>query len=569
MSIILDFVTNMGLEVIKEKILDAGKKKQAKDKLVNYLSKQQKLNFEVSRDEEIDFAALANYIMTNLMDDATTRLFGNGKERAEARQRIIDKSIAYAKAHTKLSVKRTIKIVSTSMDILAKYYKSKINRELLFVTSEIQETINSEHQETRNHILDETDKIIDRITNLEKKISSKGVFSFDSEIYQINSGNTKPFERNLSDMINLIRTRHVLYPYYQFALTKDFKLYSQPLNAESAQKYPQNIKIQASSVRLGQKNLSELNYDILNQAYRHQQSLYIDVKSAEQFLGKIKDPSQNIAEQISGKRILFNPKEFPPAFPCYVTVDKNIIVPYLLLRTKEILDDNSYIITNEEQKGFPYIVKIHLYPNDQQITYMAKTISNHNEDHLKMLKCIRHINKGSSFSVNLCERNMELVSGKVNNCEFNILDTKITFLEDIIKIEKYFNINIMIPEEIFNKDFEILQHICSLINGDVKGTWKKFEAYFPISDEFKKNFSKHKNKESCMSYLSVRTFNLFGQEIKIPTMLSFKPAIISNFEKTLAKIQLCDDGDDVKITFVPSNQNAFFTEKIYEESFDS
>lgn len=42
-------------------------KKQTENRLTDYLSWQRKLNYDITKDEEIDFEALANYIKTELI----------------------------------------------------------------------------------------------------------------------------------------------------------------------------------------------------------------------------------------------------------------------------------------------------------------------------------------------------------------------------------------------------------------------------------------------------------------------------------------------------------------------
>ena len=87
MGIIIDFVTNIGFEIIKNRINDSIEKKQAENRLTDYLSRQRKLNYDITKDEEIDFEALANYIKTELIDDITDLFIAKGSERGDIRKK--------------------------------------------------------------------------------------------------------------------------------------------------------------------------------------------------------------------------------------------------------------------------------------------------------------------------------------------------------------------------------------------------------------------------------------------------------------------------------------------------
>ncbi|WP_022757490.1 hypothetical protein [Butyrivibrio fibrisolvens] len=65
-------------------------------------------------------------------------------------------------------------------------------------------------------------------------------------------------------------------------------------------------------------------------------------------LGNIEGPSQYEAEELVGKLIEIKPQEFPPAFPCSISVNGKVFFDYLLMRTKEILEDGTVILDNRE-----------------------------------------------------------------------------------------------------------------------------------------------------------------------------------------------------------------------------
>lgn len=141
MSIVIDFIANLGLEAVRDKIMDISVEVQVKEHIADYLSRQQRINMNVSLEEEVDFGGLSEYIQTDLMEDVKRRLFGNKGERRDARQTILSKAVSFSTANTKISAQRTMKIVGDAIDILRDYYRNRVNRDLLFITTEIEETV--------------------------------------------------------------------------------------------------------------------------------------------------------------------------------------------------------------------------------------------------------------------------------------------------------------------------------------------------------------------------------------------------------------------------------------------
>ena len=114
MGIVVDYLSNIGLEVVRDHIKDSAMESAARDRLRSYLTRQHKINEVCTREEEIDFERLANYIQEELIEDVKVRFFGKSEERARARQTILSKATSYAQAKTNLSKKRVQKMVEDS-----------------------------------------------------------------------------------------------------------------------------------------------------------------------------------------------------------------------------------------------------------------------------------------------------------------------------------------------------------------------------------------------------------------------------------------------------------------------
>ena len=339
MSKIIDCIADITLEAVRTKITECISDKKVKQCIKNYLDKQKKLNFHISNEEEIDFEGLANYILTDLIKDVKQWLYGSRKERGDAYSRILSATATYASANTQLSKNRAKKIVGTAINIIKKYYRKKLNRDLLFLAGEINNTVEFENKKTRNFVAN-------KIQHVEEMIKNNSELSIDSAIKKIEDGNISEVQKNFSTYINAISSAHRLFPDFGFRMTPENEIISYPLSDSAITKYPEKIKITDSTTKLGDNIIKDINKSVLEQSYRHQLPISINIKNACKYLGNIVDPSQSIAKKLIGSDIIINPPSFPPAFPCKVSVENTVVVPYLLLRVKEILDDDSFILTN-------------------------------------------------------------------------------------------------------------------------------------------------------------------------------------------------------------------------------
>ena len=219
MSVIIDIIAGIGLKMVKDKIINQSSSREIQERIRNYLKKQSSLNFYALLEEEIDFEGLSDYIRGNMIEDIKLRCFGNKRERGLARESLVSKARIYASAKTDISTKRTIKIVTDIADVLYQYYRSKVNRDLLFIANEIEESIQEEHVETR-------ELVISKSEHLENLIRNNTVLSLDNSLNQIAVGNINDVENNLGSYMNAIGSKHTLFPNFGFRMTKENKITS-------------------------------------------------------------------------------------------------------------------------------------------------------------------------------------------------------------------------------------------------------------------------------------------------------------------------------------------------------
>ena len=383
------YLVDIGLEVSRDKIKDALEEKQARERIKSFIDRQAKYNFSCSLEEEIDFGALSEYMKGDLISDLRLRLRGTTTERAAAHITINRKVKSFANAKTKIGEKRALTLVNKAIKILRAYYRSKTNSELLFIAAEISEdvaeTSQKQHEEQTQVLIDEMRKQREIAT---AEMASMLQFSPEKAITESLSligEKNSTLESFFSDFTNVLSTRHTLFPHYGY----DFKLKngkqvlnSIPLSSDAEKLYPPKFRC-VGTVRIGEKYVSEITPDLIHYANRHQLPLVLNITQAKKLLGAELDPVQHEADDLIGKSLTIPPKPFRKAFPCAISINDKVEFDYILLRTQEILDDETIVISNHEQENCPFFFAMKTNLNTQKLSFTVTMNNPTNNDILK------------------------------------------------------------------------------------------------------------------------------------------------------------------------------------------
>lgn len=560
MSIITDFIVESGLEIVEEQIHDAAAEKQVRERIESFLDKQQSLNLNVSLEEECDFSGLCEYIRSDLIDDVKQRCYGNSKERGLAHDRIMQNACSYASANTKLSARRVMKIVGTAIDILANYYRSRVNRELRFVTGEIEDIVKEEHEETRA-----------KIDDLKTTIMDNSTLSIDKSLRQIDEGQYSEVERNLGTYMNALSAKHTLYPYFGYRMNHDNRLISVPLTNEAKKKYPESFRITSSNIKVGDIPAIHMGKQIFDQAYRHQLPIYIEIQNACKYLGDVQDPIQTEANEIIGGQAIMRPPAFPPAFPCQVCIGEEIVIPYLLMRTKEILDDGTWVITNEEQQNYSFAIVIHISRENKRLTFTVTPQNPTNKEFLKYRLFMKRLSCGESATLVALNHDDLIIRGTIDELKMEELDAEIDLLKKIVALEDFFKTTINIPETITNRDHAVINQIVDLINGGYKGKADKFDFSFSLTEKTRTKILEMKETNFVLAYSIEGSISLFNHEFEIPIIREIDCVRIDKLDHLKEKIRVLDVGDQVRMVYVPGEgrEDCLYTDRINVESLET
>lgn len=141
MSLFIDYLVELGLDVGKDYLIDKKMDMEIKKSVLDYIRRQNNINEICDLAEEIDFQGISKYIISNLLPDVKVYLFGNVPDREAMKETIYSKAICYSKADTKKQENKVKKLIDDSLDILYNYYRMQIKDTDWFMSAEMIDTM--------------------------------------------------------------------------------------------------------------------------------------------------------------------------------------------------------------------------------------------------------------------------------------------------------------------------------------------------------------------------------------------------------------------------------------------
>lgn len=550
-----DYLVTLGLDGLKEFIGVKYNEHQMAEAIRTYVERQRDINFTCTRDEEIDFGGVVEYLCGNFHDDIEKRLTGVTSEiRGRAHKDIVAKAVSYAEAHTSLQEDRVKKMVNDSLNILRDFYDRKLSRELKFLATRIAEDV---EQNTARQLDEQTATFIQAI----EKNAVLSPLSHNRVRTLAKEGRLDVLGEMLTDFTDTVSATHTLKGYYAFEPKKvngKQELVSVPLTDEAQRLYPPHFKCNGRAY-IGDREIGNVTPEILEYANNHQLTIRLVVESACKFLGTYIDPQQCEAEEIIGEEMLLPPDPFPEAMAYSIIIDDITYYEHILLRIKERFEDGTVIFTNEGQ-NIPFQVKIQVNPLTKKTNFTFAIIEGSNMEHLKyslFLKAahakgrlkIHHLDSGNNLLEANCD---ELVSDEY----IKRLDSEVAFLENLIALETYFEEKIDVPERFTLEDVNLVHYVAAIIRGDdVRGRWSKYETNMTIVPQTKKNLTASMDKPYSLTYVGSATVNIFGHSLTYPFMRTLLSVKLEKPKKIELLLEALEEGDDLKLVFIPSAES--------------
>lgn len=578
-NMVVDYIVELGLDHFKDKILQEREDKIIRERLKKFLEGQSRINDLSSLEEEIDFEGLADYIRRDLIDDVQLYLFGNWRERDRAKTSILNKAVTYSQAHTSVSRRRAIEFTETAIELLRYYYRSVISRDLKLIATEIEDTVEDsverlsakQTEELKSFVAEQAEQVVRELTDVFDRNNS---LSIDRGSQLIQMGNIEQVEIDFQNYLKSISGIHSLSPYYGFGYNGNRqKLYSRPFTQEALEKYPPRISC-TGTAQMDGRYIERLDWSTIDYANRHQLPIILNVVTAKKFLGDFVDPVQYEAEDLVGENFTIPPTPFPPAIPCSISLDDEVMFEYVLFRTEEILDDGTIIISNSEQLKIPYRIKLMANLSTKETTYSVCTETPNNREMLQYLKFLKRASLGAEIKVKVLSGGEDFAKGKTGKLDyetgFDTIDNEIDFVEKIVAIEQYFGDSIHIPEEINQNYYYTVSYLAALIRGEEStGGWSKLEFDLTLTEDLKQKIAESDNLKFTLSYVGSISVTLFDKAYELSAIRVFESVVYQNIERLKQKAAVLDVDDTIKLTFLPGDgENGTWKDRLYMEELE-
>ena len=504
-----------------------------------------------SIDEEFDFEGLLDYVSNNLIEDMKIRVFSKlRKEGEKARNTIINKGLQFSQANTKESKAKVTKLVANCIDIIRDFSKKQLTIKEYFLCSEIVDDV-------VENLTDKIDESNELILFSQKELAE---YSSDNFVRLVNNNQLNLVETKINNLFNIISTQHKLYPEYGYSLNQG-EFMSVPLQENSIQKYPPIMDIKAD-LQIGEYINYFNGFDPLDFSYRHQLDMIIQVKDARKLLGSIEDPCQYEAERMIGENLVLKHKEFPPAFPCSIKVGGKIYFEYVLLRTKEILDDGTYIVTNDEQRNAKVNFEFRFKTEGERIFSFTSHAKNMNsKEHLNYSMFIRDVVMKKEFSIYSYDLQKEVAKSleyHESDYDTTLIDFEIDLYTRLCLIESYFDVIFDLHEKIEVNQSKIIFSLSELIKNNNKSiSWKGTVLTIQFGSLAKNNISDFSESVSFLAD-GENNVELFGQILRFSHRRVYKSAIMRDYGRKSKMIQLLEGDETIPVKFDPGEDDAYY-----------
>lgn len=553
MKKLVDIITDFAIEAGKNKVTEFKEKQQIRSAVGSYIKSQQKYNEICSLSEEFDFQGLIEYIEGTLMTEVEAWLYSiSAKERGAARKLIIASAVSYTNAETDDAKKRVTRITSNTLDIIKTCSKKRIPKTYRLITAEVVD----EFEEQITPLIEGKDEIVDAIQQLQDTIEqqqSNSPMSIDKAVNLAKNQEWTILEDTVGNFVRHISPEHPLAPDYGVDYENgSFK--SVPLSNEAVRKYPPRIELLVDLYSDGKKVSGSID-SVIDYHKRHQLPLEADVRDAVKYLGEEKDPFQNEALRAKGSKFTMYPPALSASRACSIKIKDKTYFGLVNIKLQEILDDNTYVYGNKEDPDSTINFEIRINeanPEHPQFTVKTRKLNNH--EYLRLATFYRDLDKYKDLHIYDLQTGEDIIAGRIDfemKSDFGSMDEEVNFINRVCDIEDFFKISLSPPKEVTPRDLSLITHISNMIREtNVNCPWSELNFTFTLDSRMRSFLKNCNGRMEYLYYLKDDSVKVLGKTLSLRYIRYIEKASIKNYEKVLKKLEVLDDGDDLKITIV-------------------
>lgn len=372
----------------------------------------------------------------------------------------------------------------------------------------------------------------------------------------------------LNTLKSSIESQHPYFPHWRYDVSTNssgrFKISHVPISNEAVVKYPPRgtMKFNLPEEYKWAKNMD----DLINYGYQKQIPIQLELTELKAWIGEllIEDKKSESKGELTLEIL---PRKFPAPIPMRLEFqDKSFSIDYLEMAIIEI-DGSKIIISNEKQDLAKIILKINIDFKNKENCRFSINVSDKYKLNVEanliandfMIKSNRNVDK----KLILLKEGKELLRfNKINfDEEDKELKNRYNLLRQLRKLEKYYNIEFVLPEKnITDEEFEKINILnCAMKNKAIKGTYTDLNLSLEINKSSNQYelLSNTKLGLLTMSFKN-KTIDLFNQTIKFKeSYIEFHDAKLKDKENVIKKLDILDDKDIINIQFIPDKDNTF------------
>lgn len=375
---------------------------------------------------------------------------------------------------------------------------------------------------------------------------------------------------------------HPLSPWYRFKpipFGSNFILTHEPLSREARDKYPLSYRGKFKVKNQGDKDLTTM----IDKAFINQEKIEINMLSFQTWLGDNEVPTPNLDNAIKEGKWAILPDSLPKPLILKVSLmnetnGENITIwDYLELNICDIdRENNVYTLDNSRHAHSKLYINIKLGMDKSNVKlnisikpdFIKDVDANYSLLNLliKMAK-----NKGMLVFKNLQENADFIIANKFDfNEDIEKLTKELQLLKRLQTLEKYFDIKFYLPDRFDADDWEYIEILESIMEGNsIKMRLKNLkidctekEALLDLIQVFELR-NQEGVKLKVVSTGKEGRIELFGAVIPLEKIeTKYNHLKLKNIDALKRKADSMEDGELIKATLVPGEDNNY-TEKYY------
>lgn len=232
------------------------------------------------------------------------------------------------------------------------------------------------------------------------------------------------------------------------------------------------------------------------------------------------------------------------------------------MRTKEILDDGTYIVTNDEQGhakvNFEFRFKVE---GETLFNFTFHTKNLNSKEHLNYSRFLKDIVMKKEFLIYSLKRQIEIVRAQEYqevDYDASLIDIEIDLYTRLCLIEEYFNVEFEIPDIITQDDSKIIFTLSDLINSkDSNKSWKNSTLSIRVESSVKQSFVDFE-KPIQLVIDGEGNVELFGQILKFRHRRVYKTARMRDYERISQMIHLLKGDETIPVKFDPGEDDTYY-----------